>query len=135
APGGESASAEQAPITERRHAAVLVTIVADYRGLVERVTPAEAQRLVAQIRDMAVDAVRRHGGVVNQAIGEEIVSVFGVPAAHDDDELRAVRAALELHARVRELATTAGSMPAMRIQSGLHARSVVAQRLNEGPRR
>ena len=49
---------------------------------------------------MAVDAVRRHGGLVNQAIGEEIVSLFGVPAAHDDDELRAVRAAIELHARV-----------------------------------
>ena len=28
---------------------------------------------------MAVDAVRRHGGLVNQAIGEEIVSLFGVP--------------------------------------------------------
>ena len=41
---------------------------------------------------------RRHGGLVNQAIGEEIVSLFGVPTAHEDDELRAVRAALELHA-------------------------------------
>src|SRR5206468_9137162 len=86
------------PITERRHAAVLVTIVSNYGSLVERMTPVDAHRLVAQIRDMAVDAVRRHGGMVNQAIGQEIVSVFGVPAAHDDDELRAVRGALELHA-------------------------------------
>ena len=61
--------------------------------------------------------------------------MFGVPTAHEDDELRAVRAALELHARVRELAAEAGSSPIVRIQSGLHAGSVVAQRLNEGPRR
>src|SRR5206468_9245337 len=118
APGGESASPDAAPITERRRAAVLVTIVSDYGSLVERMTPVDAQRLVAQTRDLAVDAVRRHGGVVNQAIGEEIVSVFGVPVAHDDDELRAVRAALELHQRVAEASSHLGSMPAIQIQSG-----------------
>ena len=133
APGGKST--ESVPITERRRATVLVTLVSDYGSLVERMAPVDAQRLVAQMRDMAVDAVRRHGGVVNQAIGEEIVSVFGVPAAHDDDELRAVRAALELHARAREIAADHGSGPPIQIQSGLHAGSVVAQRLNEGPRR
>ena len=149
AAGGETASArpnarsdvmfqqppDSAPITERRHAAILVTIVSDYGGVVERMTPVDAQRLVAQIRDIAVDAVRRHGGVVNQAIGEEIVSVFGVPAAHDDDELRAVRAAIELHTRVHEIAASASAIPTVQIQSGLHAGSVVAQRLSEGPRR
>src|SRR5437773_5605974 len=135
APRGESQPPDSGPITERRHAAVLVTIVSNYGSLVERMTPVDAHRLVAQIRDMAVDAVRRHGGMVNQAIGEEIVSVFGVPAAHDDDELRAVRGALELHARVQEIAVTSGSIPTIQIQSGLHAGSVVAQRLSEGPRR
>src|SRR4051812_40913395 len=125
---------EAVPISERRRAAVLVTVVSQYGSLVERMSPADAQRLVTQIRDAAVDAVRRYGGVVNQAIGEEIVSVFGVPAAHDDDELRAVRAALETHAQVRDTASTWG-VANVQIQSGLHAGSVVAQRLNEGPRR
>jgi tetratricopeptide (TPR) repeat protein/class 3 adenylate cyclase len=147
APGVESAAAvgdarsdlafamppDAGPVSERRRAAVVVTIVSDYGSLVERMAPADAHRLVAQVRDMAVDAMRRHGGVVNQAIGEEIVSVFGVPTSHDDDELRAVRGALELHARVRELARPGA--PAIQIQSGLHAGSVVAQRLSEGPRR
>ena len=45
-------------------------------------------------------SLREYGGLVNQAIGDEIVSLFGVPVAHEDDELRAVRAALDLHARV-----------------------------------
>ena len=69
-------------------------------SLVERMTPIEAQRSSRRCATLAVDVVRRHGGLVNQAIGEEIVSLFGVPTAHDDDDLRAVRAALELHARV-----------------------------------
>ncbi|HEY2904794.1 MAG TPA: tetratricopeptide repeat protein [Vicinamibacterales bacterium] len=149
APGAESAAGigdartdvaftpptDAGPITERRRAAMLVTIVSDYGNLVERMAPADAHRLVAQVRDMAVDAMRRHGGVVNQAIGEEIVAVFGVPISHDDDELRAVRGALELHARVRDLAAGNGPDPTIQIQSGLHAGSVVAQRLSEGPRR
>ena len=128
-------SSDAAGVTERRRAAVLVTMVSEYGVLVESLTPVDAERLVAQIRDLAVDIVRRHGGHVNQAIGEEIVSVFGVVAAHDDDELRAVRAALELHGRVRELAAEAGWIASLRIQSGLHVGSVVAQRLQEGPRR
>ena len=114
---------------------MLVTIVSNYGTLLERVAPSGAQRLVSHVRDLAVDVVRRHGGVVNQAIAEEIVSVFGVPAAHDDDELRAVRAALELHARVAAIGARAGSDQTIQIQSGLHVGSVVAQRLSEGPRR
>ena len=89
--------------TERRRAAVLVTVVSDYSSLVDQMTPVEAHRLVARLRDTAVDVVRAYGGLVNQAMGEEIVSLFGVPIAHDDDDLRAVRAALELHARVGAL--------------------------------
>jgi tetratricopeptide (TPR) repeat protein/class 3 adenylate cyclase len=120
--------------SERRRAAVLVTEVSDYATLVEQLAPAEAHRIVARIRDLAVDVVRRHGGLVNQAIGEEIVSLFGVPSAHEDDELRAVRAALELHARVRATAAAEWSA-AVTIQSGLHAGPVVAERLTDGPRR
>lgn len=119
---------------ERRRAVVLVTTVSDYAALIEHMTPADAQQVVSQIGDLAVDVVRRHGGLVNQAISEEIVSLFGVPTAHDDDELRAVRAALELHARVREMGGT-GSSRRVRVQSGIHGGPLVVQRLNDGPRR
>ena len=115
--------------TERRRTAVLVTCVSDYLSLVDQMPAAEAHRLVARLRDVAVDVAREYGGLVNQAIGEEIVSLFGVPIAHDDDDLRAVRAALELHARVQNVD------PRLRVQSGLHVGVLVARRLHEGPRR
>ena len=115
--------------TERRRAVVLVTCVSDYLSLVEQMEPADAHRLIARLREVAVDVVREYGGLVNQAIGEEIVSLFGVPLAHEDDDLRAVRAALELHARA------SGIDRRLRIQSGLHVGVIVARRLQEGPRR
>ena len=122
--------------TERRRAAVLVTLVSDYPALVDRVAPADAQRAIARVREVAVDVAREYGGLVNQAIGDEIVSLFGVPSAHEDDELRALRAALDLHARVE--AIDPRELPAalrLRVQSGLHVGPVVARRLHEGPRR
>ena len=97
--------------TERRRAAVLVTVVSDYPALVDRMAPADAQRAIARVREVAVDVAREYGGLVNQAIGDEIVSLFGVPSAHEDDELRAVRAALDLHARVRSDRSTASFRP------------------------
>jgi tetratricopeptide (TPR) repeat protein/class 3 adenylate cyclase len=120
---------------ERRRATVLVTRVSNYATLVEHMTHAEAHRLVDDVRDMAVDIVGRHGGVVNQAIDEETVAIFGVPSAHEDDELRAVRAALELHARVAGLAGDRPGDSRVRVQSGLDAGPMVVQPLDEGPRR
>jgi class 3 adenylate cyclase/tetratricopeptide (TPR) repeat protein len=48
-------------------------------------------------------ALKRHGGIVAKFIGDAVVGVFGIPARHEDDALRAARAALELRAALAEL--------------------------------
>lgn len=48
-------------------------------------------------------AVERHGGRVEKYIGDAVSAVFGLPVAHEDDALRAVRAAVEIQARLGEL--------------------------------
>src|SRR4029079_19166021 len=53
------------------------------------------------------DAMRsileRHGGTVEKFIGDAVMAVFGVPVSHEDDALRAVRAAWEMRAAIPEL--------------------------------
>src|SRR6267378_2171295 len=122
---------------ERRWAAVVVHTVSDYSALVERLSPDDLETLLGELRKAAAEVVQRHGGIVNQAIGDEIVSLFGVPIAHEDDDLRAVRAAIELRQRTREVGASVEQAlgTPIRVQCGVHVGLLVAQRLNEGARR
>lgn len=49
------------------------------------------------------EIAERHGGVVSTLAGDSVMAVFGLPAVHEDDALRAVRAAAEMRAALPEL--------------------------------
>lgn len=88
---------------ERRYATVAFSDLSGYTALNERLDPEEVEEIMARIKGEAAAIIERHGGTVNQFVGDEVYSLFGVPHARRDDPQRAVRAALELHRAVDEI--------------------------------
>jgi class 3 adenylate cyclase/tetratricopeptide (TPR) repeat protein len=114
---------------ERRHATIVFSDLSGYTALNERVDPEEVGLLMAELRTLATRIVEAQGGIVNQFVGDEIMALFGVPQAGRDDALRALRAALELHRAVRELAERHALQLGVRIDlhSGINSGLVVVR--------
>jgi class 3 adenylate cyclase/tetratricopeptide (TPR) repeat protein len=89
--------AEAAPVREvRKTVTVFFCDVSGSTALGERIDPESLRRVMARYFETAKTIVERHGGTVEKFIGDAVMAVFGVPAVHEDDALRAVRAASEL---------------------------------------
>jgi class 3 adenylate cyclase/tetratricopeptide (TPR) repeat protein len=87
----------------RKEVTVVFTDVAGFTGLGERLDPELFRQVMARYFDVMQAAVHRHGGVVEKFIGDAVMAVFGVPRLHEDDALRAVRAAEDMRRSLREL--------------------------------
>src|SRR5580765_4229493 len=83
---------------ERRVVSVLLADIADSTAIGERLGPERSKFLFDEVIRLLVAEVKRFGGTVAQFTGDGLYALFGVPAAHDDDAERAVRAALAMQA-------------------------------------
>ena len=93
-----------APVSERRKLATLVFCdLSGSTAMGERVDAETVRSLMLSYFHEMRGALERHGGTVEKFVGDAVLAVFGVPEAHEDDALRACRAALEMHARLGDL--------------------------------
>jgi predicted ATPase/class 3 adenylate cyclase len=80
----------------RKTVTILFTDIVDSSRLSLALDPEALQKLLARYFAEMSAVIRRHGGIVEGYIGDEIMAMFGVPTLHEDDALRAVRAAVEM---------------------------------------
>lgn len=88
----------------RKTVTVVFTDVVGYTGIGEQLDPEELRKLMTRYYELANAVLARHGGRVGKFIGDAVMAVFGIPVVHEDDAVRAVRAAAELHAGLADLA-------------------------------
>ena len=88
---------------DRRVVTVLFCDMVGSTALGERLDPEVTRRLMARYFAAARKIVIHHGGTVEKFIGGAVMAVFGLPTLHEDDALRAVRAAVEIQAAVEKL--------------------------------
>ena len=101
--GAELPAAHAMPLETRRMVTVLFCDVSGSTALGERQDPEQIRRVMSRYFDASREVLERHGGTVEKFIGDAVVALFGVPVLHEDDALRAVRAAAELRDRIDEL--------------------------------
>ena len=87
----------------RKTVTVLFCDVTDSTSLGESLDPEALRGLLARYFERMSAIVERHGGVVEKFIGDAVMAVFGVPVSHEDDALRALRAAVAMRDALPEV--------------------------------
>jgi len=82
--------------SQRRQLTVLFCDMVGSTELSERLDPEDLGDLLNSYQRVCRDAIVRHGGHISQYLGDGVLAYFGYPVAHDDDAVRAVRAALSI---------------------------------------
>src|SRR2546425_9929669 len=72
-------------------------------SLGEQQDPEQLRRVLSRYYEEARAVLERHGGSVEKFIGDAVMAVFGVPLLHEDDALRALRAAAAMRDALPEL--------------------------------
>src|SRR5438128_705354 len=91
------------PREERKVVTVLFADVVGFTSRAEQMDPEDVRALLAPYYHRLRAELEQLGGTVEKFIGDAVMAVFGVPAAHEDDPERAVSAALRILAAVHEL--------------------------------
>ena len=93
---GAPLAVEEERQRQRKTVTVVFCDVVGSTALAESRDPEALERLLATYFRRMRGIVESHGGTVEKFIGDAVVAVFGVPVAHEDDALRALRAAVEM---------------------------------------
>ena len=100
---GAALGAADHPAEVRKTVTVVFTDLVGSTRLGEGLDPETLRRVMTRYFDAMQVVLERHGGTVEKFIGDAIMAVFGLPTLHEDDALRAVRAAIEMRAALARL--------------------------------
>lgn len=87
----------------RKTVTILFCDVVGSTSLGEATDPETTRRVMARYAEAMTQVIEQHGGTVERFRGDEVMAVFGIPTAHEDDALRAARSAMEMQRRLARL--------------------------------
>ena len=88
---------------ERKHVTVLFSDMSGYTAMSERLDPEDVKEITSRIFGRISKVIGKYEGFVEKFVGDAVMALFGVPKTHEDDPVRAIRAAREIHDLVEAL--------------------------------
>jgi len=82
---------------ERKYVSVLFSDMSGYTAMSERLDPEEVKEITSRIFGEISQIVSKYDGFIEKFVGDAVMALFGVPKAHEDDPIRAIKAAREIH--------------------------------------
>ena len=82
---------------ERKNVTVLFSDLSGYTAMSEKLDPEELKEVIGRIFGEIARVVDKYEGFIEKFVGDAVMALFGVPKAHEDDPVRAIRAAREIH--------------------------------------
>jgi class 3 adenylate cyclase/tetratricopeptide (TPR) repeat protein len=67
----------------------------------EKLDPEELKEIMTRVFDRIKEVIAKYDGFIEKFAGDAVMAIFGVPKAHEDDPVRAIRAAREIHDLVK----------------------------------
>jgi class 3 adenylate cyclase len=115
-------------VAVRKVVTVLFCDVVEFTTMGDEFDPERLRQVMSRFFGEMEAVLERHGGTVEKFIGDEVMAVFGVPVAHEDDALRAVRAAAAMVERLDTLNDELERSSGVRLQVriGVNTGEVVA---------
>jgi adenylate cyclase len=111
---------------EKRDVTVLFADIRNFTSIAETYPPDQVMGLLNGVLGRLTEAVHAHGGTLDKFLGDGVMAVFGAPVAHDDDAVRAVRAALQMMELVAEQNGSGEHVAPLDLGIGINTGLVVA---------
>lgn len=82
---------------ERKYVTVLFSDLSGYTAMTERLDPEDVKEIMSRIFGEIAQVIAKYEGFIERFIGDAVMALFGVPRVHEDDTVRAIKAAIEIH--------------------------------------
>jgi len=99
----ETPDTEKAPrilSSERKHVTIMFSDLSGYTAMTERLDPEEVKEIMSYVFGEITQIIHNYDGFIERFVGDAVMVIFGVPKVHEDDPIRAIMAAREIHAFV-----------------------------------
>ena len=119
-------------VGERRHVTVLFSDLTGYTAMSEKLDPEDVKEITSRIFREISMIVAGYDGFIEKYAGDAVLAIFGLPLAHEDDPIRAIKAARAIHRAVDAISPDVEKMIGQSIlmHSGINTGLVVTGEVN-----